>query len=49
MKHNFCGRRAALEGEVQAPVREERDSEVLKSPFLVVHIIHFSKLVLTRW
>ena len=48
MKHHFCGRRAILEGHVQPLRRQELDSNVLKYALLDGHIIHCSKLVLTR-
>ena len=47
MKNHFCGRRSALEGEVQPLSRQELDKDVLKFPLLNGHIIHVSKLVLT--
>jgi len=43
-----CGRRALLKGDVKPLDRQELDSNVLKSPLHDGHIIHVSKLVLTR-
>jgi len=46
MKHNICGRRAPLEGDVQHLGRQELDSNILKSRLLDRHITRVSKLVL---
>jgi len=48
MKHHFSVRRAVLEGDVQTLCRQEFYSDVLKSALLDRHVIHLSKLVLTR-
>jgi len=48
MKNHFCGRRAVLEGDVQTLCRQEFYSDVLKSALVDRHVIHVSKLVLTR-
>ena len=45
----LCGRRAVLEGDVQLFGRQEFYSVVLISPLFDRHVIHVSKLVLTRW
>jgi len=40
--HQICGRCAVLEGDVQPLIRQELDSNVLKSPLLDRHIIYVS-------
>ena len=46
--HHFCVRRAVLEGDVQTLCHQEFYSDFLKSSLLDRHVIHLSKLVLTR-
>jgi len=48
IKHHLCRRRDVLEGNVQPLGRQELESKVPKPPLLDRHIIHVSKLVLTR-
>jgi len=48
MKHDFIGRRAVLEGDVQPLGRQEFYPNVLKSALLDRQLIHVSKFVLTR-
>jgi len=48
MKHNFRGHSAVLKGEVKTFVREELDSNVLKSALLHRHVLHVPKLVLAH-
>jgi len=47
MKYHLRGRRAVLEGDVQAFGPLEFYSNALKSALLFRHVIHVSKLVLT--
>jgi hypothetical protein len=46
MKHNLCGRRAILEGDVKPLEREKLDPNGLKFPLLHRYIIDVSKLVM---
>jgi len=47
MKHIRRGRRAVLEGDVQAFGRQEFYSDILKSALFDKHVIHGLKFVLT--
>ena len=47
MKHHFCVICALLEGDVQAPGRQEPDSNILKCVLLDMQVVHVLKLVLT--
>jgi len=47
MKHHFRGHLAVRKGDVLTLVRQELDSNVLKSALLHWHVSHVPKLVLT--
>jgi len=48
MKHNFRGKGAVREGDVQTFGCEEFDSNVLESALLHRHVLHVPKLVLAH-
>jgi hypothetical protein len=48
MKHDFCGRRGILEGDVQPLERKELDPYRLRLPLLHRNIVIVSELVLSK-